>query len=192
MSKKYTPLYFIKRVVLIVGISIAVGVMYHNKMHRPIVCVIDGVQDYDPARDKQQIIDLFNTDYYWLTVNTDYDLDHMLDTHSPNLYETRYFGTMPIKVIREDRQVVAWCAYYMRSMYEGKFLFMSVHPDYRKKGFGRKLTQFAECDLARQGAYKMTLATRTSNKAARIAYDRMGFILTGESDGFVHYEKKLK
>ncbi len=192
MSKKYTPLFFIKWVVLIVGISIAVGVIYHNKMYQPIVCVVDGVQDYDPAQDKQQIIDLFKADHYWLTVNIDHDFDHMLDTHSPNRFETRYFGIMPIKVIRQDGQVVAWCAYYMRSMYEGKFLFMSVHPEYRKRGFGRKLTQFAECDLRRQGAYKMTLATRTTNKAALAAYDRMEFTRVAETDGFVHYEKKLK
>jgi len=192
MSRGYTPFYFIRRVVLIVGISIAIGVLYHNRMHQPIVCVMDGVQDYDPVQDKQQIVDLFNADHYWLTVNTDHNIDHMLDTYSPNRYEARYFGKMPIKVIRQDGQVVAWCGYYMRSMYEGKFLFMSVHPNYRKKGLGRKLTQFAECDLARQGAYKMTLATRTSNRAAQIAYDRMGFIKAGESDGFVHYEKKLR
>ena len=192
MKKKYTPLYFVKRVVLIVGLSAAVGLLYFKGTYNPVACVIEGVEDYDPARDKQHIINLFNEDHYWLTVNDDYDIEHMLNTHSPNKYETRYFGKMPIKVIRDNGQVAAWSTYYMRSIYEGKILFVDVHPEYRKKRYARRLMQFAECDLRRQGAHKVTLATRTSNKAAQVAYERMGYTKSGISEGFVYYEKKLK
>lgn len=192
VQKKRGSAYFLKYIVLILGLSVVIGVFYHNKVHPPVVCVVDGVQDYDAALDKQQIKDLFNADHYWLTVNDDYDIDHMLDTNSPNRYENRYIGVMPIKVIRDNDQVAAWTAYYMRSIYEGKILFVDVNSAYRKKGLARKLIQYAECDLRRRGAYKVTLATRTSNKAAQIAYEKMDYVKTGDWDGFVHYEKRLK
>jgi len=192
MNKKYTPSYFIKWIALIIGLSIIVGVVYHVRIYEPVVCAAEGISDYDPARDRQRIIDMFNADHYWLTVNTDYDIGHMLDTHSPNRFEPRYFGAMPIKVIREEGRVVAWCAYYMRTMYQGMILFMDVHAEARQKGYARKLAQFAECDLRRKGAHKVTLATRVANKAAQVAYERMNYTNMGISDGFVHYEKKLR
>lgn len=190
--KKYTPFYFFKRVALIVCLSAIVGIFYFKNAHQPVICAIEGVHDYDSAKDKQQIIDLFNADHYWLTVNDDYDIAHMLDTRSPNKYENRYFGAMKIKVIRENGQVAAWSAYYMRNIYEGKILFVDVHPEYRKKRYAKRLMQFIECDFKAQGAPKVALATRTSNKAAQIAYERMGYTKSGVSQGFVYYEKNLK
>ena len=193
MSKKYNTRYFVRRIMLIVAVATIVGVLYHVgfKIETPS-CYIEGVVDYNAVQDKQQIIDLFNADHYWLTVNDDYDVAHMLDTHSPNKYEIRYFGKMPIKVIRDNGTVAAWSTYYMRSIYEGKILFVDVHKDYRKKRYARRLMEFAECDLRIQGAYKVTLATRTGNYAAQTAYERMGYVKTDVSQGFFYYEKKLR
>jgi len=193
MGKKKARLSFFKRIVVAMGILLSAGALYYSTMYTQMACIVDGVEEYDSSKDRQQIIDLFNADHYWLTVNDQDDIGYKLDTHSPNQYESQYFGKMAIKVIREDNQVAAWTAYYMRSAYEGKLLFMDVHKDYRKKGYARRLMRFAECDLKRHGAYRMCLGTRTSNKAAQIAYERMGYKKTGViSNGFVFYEKKLR
>lgn len=194
MSTRYTPLYFIKRIALIICLATLAGGLYYKAIQKsPIVCVADGVQDYDASRDKAQILKMFDADHYWLTVNDDYDLGRALDTKSPNRFETRYFGKMPVKVIREGDQVVAWGSYYMATPYEGRILFLSVHANHRKKGLARRLMHYFECDLKRMGAHKVTLYTRTSNKAAHAAYLRMGYDRTHVGDdGFGYYQKSVK
>lgn len=59
-----------------------------------------------------------------------------------------------------------------------------VHPEFRRKGFGRLLllTLFAEARL--KGAKKATLEVSSENIAARALYKSLGFETTGSRNGY--------
>ena len=62
---------------------------------------------------------------------------------------------------------------------ESDMLNLAVHPDHRRKGIGRMLTQ-ALCDSLRQkGSQCITLEVRTSNNPAKSLYGSMGFVSVG-------------
>lgn len=56
---------------------------------------------------------------------------------------------------------------------------LAVHPDYRRRGVGRRLLAALERLAARLGARRMTLEVRPSNAAALHLYRRSGFEVRG-------------
>ena len=62
---------------------------------------------------------------------------------------------------------------------ESDMLNLAVHPDHRRKGIGRMLTQ-ALCDsLWQKGSQCITLEVRASNNPAKSLYESMGFVSVG-------------
>lgn len=66
--------------------------------------------------------------------------------------------------------VVFWIVYG-----EAQILNIVVHPNYKKRGLGRKLLDFAINKMKQQNAYNIFLEVRDSNKVARGLYERSGF-----------------
>jgi len=61
---------------------------------------------------------------------------------------------------------------------------ISVHPEWRRLGIGRRL-MVALLELAIAiGARRMTLEVRPSNAAARALYDDFGFVIAGRRPGY--------
>lgn len=142
---------------------------------------------YQPTRDRQDIIDLFYRNLDWLTTNRDYSAEFMLDTHSPNDYESRYFGKFNIKVLRHDNAFVGFVGYYMKNFYEGTVVFLAIHEDFRGKHYGELLLRDAIDELKKQGASVITLLTWLHNKRSRALYERVGFVETSRSDTIIYY-----
>ena len=62
---------------------------------------------------------------------------------------------------------------------ETDMMNVAVHPDHRRKGIGRLLTQ-ALCDaLKENGSHCITLEVRVSNEPAKTLYESMGFVPVG-------------
>lgn len=62
---------------------------------------------------------------------------------------------------------------------ESDMLNLAVHPDHRRKGIGRLLTQ-ALCDSLKEGgSHCITLEVRVSNEPAKTLYESMGFVPVG-------------
>ncbi len=70
--------------------------------------------------------------------------------------------------------VVFWIVYG-----EAQILNIVVHPNYKKRGLGRKLLDFAVGKMKEQNAYNIFLEVRDSNKVARGMYERSGFTEIG-------------
>lgn len=74
--------------------------------------------------------------------------------------------------------VRAWCAIRV-AVGELQVLNLAVHPELRRRGFGRFLLDAALRAGARAGASRALLEVRASNAAARELYARFGFVALG-------------
>lgn len=149
----------------------------------------DGILAYEEARDKKDILSIFESDWHWLISSPDYDPVFMLDNRAPNAKEPRYFGALEIKVLREHGQFIGFVTYYKKNFYEGFILFLAIKPELRGKRYAEKLIQYAEGDLKKMGIHVIHLVTRTTNHRAQALYRRTGYHEVGRDDEFVFFEK---
>lgn len=188
-----TNRFSITKLFLILAISLAaIGGAYYYHTHRSVVFWAQGpIFEYDAARDKQEILQLFKSDIYWLSANPDYNAEYMLDNRAPGGETGRYSGQMQLKVLRDNDQFVGFVAYYKKTADEGFLNFVCVKPEMRGKHYAEKLMKYAEDDFRAQGVHRIKLLTRTVNHRARALYTRMGYTVTSidEVGGFVYYMK---
>lgn len=71
-----------------------------------------------------------------------------------------------------------------RILEEGHITNIAVHPDFRRKGLGKKLLFQLMKQTSKQGIDKFTLEVRRSNSPAIGLYLRMGFSLMGVRPGY--------
>ena len=63
---------------------------------------------------------------------------------------------------------------------ESHLLTLCVHPDARRKAYGRRMLRHLLKEARRQGADTCFLEVRPSNEVARSLYYSMGFVQVGE------------
>lgn len=147
------------------------------------------IYNYDRARDHDDIIKLFELERFWLTVS-DYDPVFMLKYMAP--YKgAQHKNTLHVWVAREGKDFVGFTACYFENPTVARVLFLATNPEFRGKGYGRKLLQRAFVELKKLGADMITIVTRNSNIPAQSLYSHIGFVETmrdqGDS-GHVYYE----
>jgi ribosomal protein S18 acetylase RimI-like enzyme len=177
--------------ILILSCAAIGGVVYYYHAHPTVFWAQGPISEYDAARDKQEILQLFKSDIYWLSADPDYNAEYMLDNRAPGGRGGPYFGQMQLKVLREDNAFVGFVAYYKKTADEGFLNFVCVKPEMRGKHYAEKLMKYAEDDFRAQGVHRIKLLTRTVNHRARALYTRMGYTVTSidEVGGFVYYMK---
>lgn len=78
----------------------------------------------------------------------------------------------------ENESLVAFLC-YERVLEEAQIISVAVHPDWRKKGLGKKLfEEVIECSQ-KDGVELFTLEVRSDNTAARALYEAVGFEVVG-------------
>lgn len=171
--------FFYVPLAIIIGLTITVTLI---KCSSPIKIV-----DYNPDRDYSAIKSSFSADNYWLIQEgLDFDLDYALKTHSPNKYSS-FYGKLNIKVLLDKGKFSGWITYYKRSYHGGWIQFLWIPRDSRRKGFGKKLVNYAIKDLFNKGCSEVGITTRTNNISAQRTYTSLGFKETSRDDGFVNY-----
>ncbi len=148
----------------------------------------DHIVSFDPERDMQAILDIFNQDRYWLVSSEDYSPEFALTNRAPNQHDARYYGALEVKVLYDHDTLAGFTAYYMKNFCVGILLFIDVKPEFRGKGYAKELMTYAINDMKKRGASIITLVTRTSNEAAQNLYKKLGFKVSHEEDGFVYFE----
>lgn len=197
---------FAKRIVLGLSVGILAGsVAYIYKQQHVEVLVQKAAEqgpiyDYDEAKDKQSIIDFYNTEWYegsdryWLlhSDESNFDPEFMLRYKAPN-ENPLYLGHLVIKVLRINDKFVGFTAYYKETPTLGWLLFLAVKKEYRGKGYAKMLAQYAINDLESMGSDAVKLITRSNNLGAQSIYRKLGFEEVGrEGDEFIYFEKQLK
>lgn len=178
---------FVKHILglLVVG-ALAVGIWH-------ILRPKEGIYPYDPAIDRQFIVDMFKDKENWYWLMSDYSktpIELMLDTRSPG--EKEYKGKLNFRTYRINGKPAAFSAFYNKELLEGSILFIGVGKDYRRKGIARKLTLDAIEELKKNGAEVIRLWTRADNVRSRALYDSLGFKIFWTDGAYVRYEKYLK
>jgi ribosomal protein S18 acetylase RimI-like enzyme len=176
----------LKKIILLLSITLAacgsIGtyVYYTNINQGPIY-------DFNPARDTQPIMDIFNQNWYWLLASPDSSPAFMIKhrTHDSN---PLHFGSLHIKVLREQDRLAGFAAYFMQNPQEGRLLFLAVDQKFRGKGYGKILAEYAMKELFAMGATHLALWTRVSNLPAQRIYKDLGFKEVFDENGYVFFE----
>lgn len=133
------------------------------------------IYTFQDDRDLNEALDLFKEDAYLLYSSPDYSAMFALKTRSPNK-DVAYLGKMHIKVMRVDGKLVGLVTYYMmRDGVTAHILFLCVHKDYRRKGYGRMLMNHAIEQIKLLGAKRIKILTRIENIKAQSLYRSLGF-----------------
>lgn len=151
------------------------------------------ISDFIYSRDSQDILKVFDKNWYWLVASTrqEYSPDFMMKNRTPDK-DPSNFGSLIIKVLRDNNKFAGFTAYFKKKLYEGFLLYVAVDNDFRGKGYGEMLTNYAVNDLFASGCNIVKLVTRTENVKARALYKKVGFEETLVEDGYVYCTKYKK
>jgi ribosomal-protein-alanine N-acetyltransferase len=86
-------------------------------------------------------------------------------------------------VLTVNGQVAGYCGFWL-ILDEAHITNIAVHPEFRGKGYGKRLLQYVMERARRLGALKMTLEVRVSNHVAQSLYEKMGFVRSGVRKGY--------
>ncbi len=174
---------------ILVSITIAIlsiGILYY-------VLVPSGpIYDFVPARDTQEILKIFEDNWYCLIESEDYSPEFMLENRAPSK-DPLYVGSLHIKVLREQDKLAGFTAYYMKKKRLCQLLFLAVSSTFRGKGYGEQLVRYVLEDAINLGADRVQLVTRATNFPAQALYNRIGFtqVRVREDGKFVYFEYDL-
>ncbi|MGB8366855.1 MAG: GNAT family N-acetyltransferase [Candidatus Babeliales bacterium] len=150
------------------------------------------IYDFDETRDMQEILQIFDDDWYWLIESEDYSPEFMLTHRAPNK-DPMYVGSLHIKVLREKNKLAGFAAYYLKKKGLYQLLFLAVNKNFRGKGYGEQLLCYALKDAKKLGANQVRLVTRSTNFPAQRLYKRVGFkqVDVREDGKFIYFEYGL-
>lgn len=173
-------------------LALGCAMLIASGLYYKTCCAQGPIYEYNELRDTREMVDLFERNLYWLTVQDDsssfkFYLRHR--THSGNPLD---FGRMSIKVLREHDQLIGFITYFMDDASTGDILFVAVNEDFRGKGYAKKLMRYAMDDLQQRGAQKIKLVTRPSNLSGHALYKRLGFVETHSNDVFSYFTHFVK
>ena len=152
------------------------------------------IENFNPKRDTKPILEIFDKNWYWLIESTreEYSPEFMLEHRTPDR-NPKNFGKMKIKILRDRGKLAGFITYYKLSVFRGKLLFVGVSSQFRGKGYGTKLVNYAVNDMFNNmGCSIVELITRTDNVRSRGLYKKLGFSETPLEKGFVQYTKYKK
>ena len=86
-------------------------------------------------------------------------------------------------VCEQDGRAVAYAG-MMVAFDEGQITNVAVHPDERRRGFGRALMEAVIAEARARDLFQIALEVRTSNQAAISLYERDGFVIAGRRPNF--------
>ncbi len=175
-----------KKIILFLTILIAAcsGIAvyrYHNALPQ------DNIYDFNPSRDTDGIMDIFNKNWYWLLASTESSPSFMIK-HRTYDANPAHFGSLHIKVLREQDKVAGFAAYFMENRTQGRLLFLAVDEAFRGRGYGKILALRAMKELFAIGATHIALWTRVANLPAQKIYRELDFKEMFDENGYLFFE----
>lgn len=136
------------------------------------------IMPFEYDRDHQAIRDIFKRDWDWLipagVTEKDYSLDLPLKHRAPQ-QNPFLAGRMHINVLRDGDAFIGFLAYYLKSSNVAFLNFVDINPEFRGKGFAKKLIQHALEQMKARGIKKVEMVTYPFNDRALNLYRQIGF-----------------
>jgi ribosomal protein S18 acetylase RimI-like enzyme len=188
-----------KKIILSISIIAAtcsaIG-LYVHQQHQQITQ--GPIYDFNPTRDTQAIMDIFHQNWYWLLASEESSPAFMLKHRTPDA-NPMHFGSLHIKVLYANEEsysakaskgsrLAGFTAYFMENAQEGRILFLAVAHEFRGKGYGKLLAEYAMKQMFNMGATHIALWTRVSNLPAQKVYKELGFKEKFDDNGYVFFE----
>lgn len=126
------------------------------------------------------------------------DVDGLYEVSSLSLKETWSLGSIAQElsnkfaryiVCKDGDKVIGFIGAWLIAS-EGQITNLAVHPDYRKKGIGKKLMKSLISSLKEEGCNAITLEVRESNTVAKNLYKNLGFLSEGIRKNFYEDNKE--
>jgi ribosomal protein S18 acetylase RimI-like enzyme len=131
--------------------------------------------NFNPQKDTQLVLNLFEKNWDRLTEDTDKTLPAFMLKHRTYDTNPKNFGTLHIKVLHENNHLAGFVAYYVEKPQKGQILLLAVGENFRGKSYGKKLMQCAMKKLLSMKANHITLWTDIDNVHAQRVYEGLGF-----------------
>jgi ribosomal protein S18 acetylase RimI-like enzyme len=162
-----------KKIVVIVGLAILVWTAL--KIYQHTYSDQGHIYDFSLLRDIQPVLDIFKNNWKELVGVDDYSPEQMMKERRPG-NGTECAGALKIKVMREKNKLAGFAAYYMEEQDKGIVLLLAVDKNFRGKGYGKNLTQYAITDLFSMGAQRIGILVLFDNLPAKNIYKGLGFV----------------
>lgn len=126
------------------------------------------------------------------------DIDGLYEVSSLSLKETWSLDSIEKElsnkfaryiVCKDGDKVIGFIGAWLIAS-EGQITNLAVHPDYRKKGIGKKLMKSLISSLKDEGCNAITLEVRESNTIAKSLYKSLGFLSEGIRKNFYEDNKE--
>jgi ribosomal protein S18 acetylase RimI-like enzyme len=185
-----------KKIILLVSITLATGSGIGLYIYQQQHTTQGPIYDFNPTRDTQKIMDIFHQNWYWLLASEESSPSFMLKHRTPDA-NPMHFGSLHIKVLYAEGPYSAkaskgrlsgFTAYFMENPQEGRILFLAVAHEFRGKGYGKLLAEYAMEQMFNMGATHIALWTRVSNLPAQKIYKELGFKEKFDDNGYVFFE----
>lgn len=173
----------LKKILFIISmISIGTGIYFFTMQP-------EGIYPYERSRDRRNILNFFSNNWYWLVSSPDFSPEYMLDIRAIG-HSSDPTQNLTLFVYRKNKKFIGFVAYGLKNKVHpkvGYVLFLAVDTPYRKKGYAKKLLQYACTELIKQGVKQIELVTRTENYAAQRVYTSLGFTEIARDLSYVDY-----
>ena len=175
-------------ITLFIASIVVTSIGYYCLMH-----AAEGIMAYNPARDRNAILSIFKTDYYWLIPDetTNFSAEYILDNKASS-QQPDHKGNLTINVCYAQGDFCGFIAYYKKTSYKGIILFLATSLACRGKGFGKKLLTYALHDLINRGCTVIELFTRINNEKALALYHQVGFKEIWHDAKYVRLTKRIE
>ena len=126
------------------------------------------------------------------------DVDGLYEVSSLSLKETWSLGSIEQElsnkfaryiVCKDGDKVIGFIGAWLIAS-EGQITNLAVHPDYRKRGIGKKLMKSLISSLKNEDCNAITLEVRESNTVAKNLYKNLGFLSEGIRKNFYEDNKE--
>lgn len=92
--------------------------------------------------------------------------------------------TLLIKTVFDNRNLVGFVTYFMATPTVGRIELLAIDPQFRGKGYGKKLTQAIINEFKQKGAHAVELYVYDYNHEAISFYEHLGFSI--QKHGYGH------
>jgi ribosomal protein S18 acetylase RimI-like enzyme len=130
---------------------------------------------YDDTQDRGSLIDLFESERKLLTQDPNYSPQKLLNHMATYYNDAQQHDSSSIGVIRHENKCIGFVVFGVHADGIGYIDALCVHTDFRGKGYGKILIEYAIKTLQKKNTKEIRLYTAIDNYKAQMVYIKCKF-----------------